>query len=122
MKKTLGVLNYKPLLYTGLSVVLATILICYVMAISLQHLPPWLPTISKCGELDPERHFFRWGFVVGGLFLVLEAVVLWVAKRISTLVFSLGFLAGFALSFVAVVASNEESSIHYGQLVYIETN
>lgn len=112
--KVLGRLIVRHLLYIGLMEVLITIIICYIMAVTLQHKPVWLPTISECGELSPEKHFFRWGIMMGGILLAVESVVLWLPKIISTLVFALGFIAGLALTGVAVIASNEDLPVHLG--------
>lgn len=110
--KVLGKLNFRIILYFGIVEVIFTVLLCYILAVTLQHKPLWLPTISECGELEPEKHFFRWGILVGGIILLVEAVVLYTAKRISTLGFWLGIIAGFNLTGVAVVASNENRNIH----------
>ena len=113
--KLLGKLNFRIILIFGIVEVIFTVLLCYILAVTLQHKPVWLPTISECGELEPEKHFFRWGILVGGLLLAIEAVVLYLAKRMSTLVFWLGLIAGLALTGVAVVASNEDLTVHMSQ-------
>ncbi len=113
--KLLGKLNFRIVLFFGILEVIFTVLLCYILAVTLQHKPVWLPTISACGELEPEKHFFRWGILVGGLLLAIEAVVLYLAKRLSTLGFWLGMIAGFALTGVAVVASNEELTVHWSE-------
>lgn len=108
----LGKFNFRIILYSGILEVLITILGCYILAVSLGHKEVWLPTISECGEQPPEKHIFRWGIMVGGLLLVVEAAVLWVAKRASNHVFGLGVVAGVLLTGVACVASNEDLPVH----------
>lgn len=116
--KILGKLNFKPILFFGVLEVLSLILFCYILAVTLQHLDPWLPTISECGELSPEKYFFRWGIMIGGVLLVLEAVFLHNAKRLSDLAFVLGFVAGLCLTGVACVASNENRTFHLSKFLY----
>ncbi len=112
--KILGKLNFKWVLYFGIVEVIFTVLLCYILAVTLQHKPLWLPTISECGELEPEKHFFRWGIMLGGALLVIEAVMLHTANRLSTLGYWLGMIAGLCLTGVAVVASNEDLTVHLG--------
>lgn len=114
--KVLAKINFRTILYFGIIEVLITILLCYILAVTLQHKPVWLPTISECGELPPEKYFFRWGILVGGLLLVVEADTLHNAKRVSNLVYSLGLVAGFCLTGVAVCASNENITVHLSKL------
>lgn len=113
--KLLGKIDFRIILYSGIIEVLITVLLCYILAVTLQHKPVWLPTVSECGEMPPEKYFFRWGILVGGLLLVIEAVVLHTAKRSSDFVFSLGIIAGLCLTGVAVVASNEDLPLHLGE-------
>ena len=119
--KILGKIDLRTILYFGVSEILITIILCYVLAVTLQHQPVWLPTISECGELSPEKYFFRWGILVGGLLLVIESTVLRAADRISTITFYAGVLAGLCLTGVAVVASNENLPVHLGKLVNSKT-
>lgn len=113
--KLLGKFNFRIVLFSGIIEVLFTILLCYILAVKLKHKPMWLPTISECGEMPPERYFFRWGILVGGLLLVVESVVLHTAKRSSDWVFVLGIIAGLGLTGVAAVASNENLPLHLGE-------
>lgn len=113
--KILGKLNFNYVLYFGILEVLITIILCYILAVTLQHKPIWLPTISECGEQAPEKYFFRWGILVGGLLLMIEGVMLHGAKRNSTLVLVLSLITGASLTGVAVVASNEDLPVHLGR-------
>lgn len=113
--KILAKLSFRVILYTGIVEVLFTILLCYGLAVALGHKPMFLPTISECGEEAPEKYFFRWGILVGGILLAVEAVFLHNAKRISQLGYTFGVIAGVALTGVACVASNENLTIHLGK-------
>ena len=113
--KLLAKLNFRVILYTGIVEVLFTILLCYALAVILGHKPVFLPTISECGEEAPEKYFFRWGILVGGILLVIEAITLHNAKRISQHGFIIGVIAGVCLTGVACVASNEDLTIHMGK-------
>lgn len=114
--KLLGKFNFRIVLYSGIILVLVTVLLCYILAVSLDHKPVWLPTVSECGEMPPEKYIFRWGILVGGLLLVIEAVMLHFAERSSKHVFALGIIAGLSLTGVACVASNEDLPVHLGEL------
>ena len=113
----LGKINFRLILYTGIVEVLFTILFCYILAVTLQHKPVWLPTISECGELAPEKYVFRGGILFGGILLVVEGVFLHNAKRLSRLGFIFGVIAGIGLVGVACVASNEDLPLHLGKLI-----
>ena len=112
--KILGKFNFRIVLFTGIIEVLITVLLCYTLAVSLHHKPAWLPTVSECGEEAPEKYFFRWGIFVGGLLLMVEALVLHTAERSSNAVYYLGLIAGACLTGVATVASNEDLPLHLG--------
>ena len=107
-----GKISARIFITVGAMVTTLTILLCYTLAISLHHRPVWLPTISECGDLPPEKYFFRWGILVGGLVLVVTAVTLYTAQRTSTVSLALGILAGLCLSGVAVVGDNENNTVH----------
>ena len=52
---------------------------------------------------------------MGGILLILEAVVLYCADYASLLVSVLGSIAGLGLTGVACVASNENRTVHLGK-------
>lgn len=110
--KILGKFNFRVVLFSGIIEVLITVLLCYTLAVSLHHKQAWLPTVSECGEEAPEKYFFRWGILVGGLLLMIEALVLHTAERSSNAVYYLGLIAGACLTGVAAVASNEDLPLH----------
>lgn len=48
---------------------LATVSLCYILAVSLGHEKPWLPFISDCAWRAPEMYFFRFGIITGAAHL-----------------------------------------------------
>ena len=98
--------------------ILVTILLCYTLAVSLGHVPVWLPMISDCAVYPPEKYPFRWGFVVGATLMGVQNVLIFGAdkpysKSKTSLV--LGLLASFCLSVVGVVNEEEDNLIHSGE-------
>ena len=102
---------------------LATITLCYVLAVSLGHVEPWpLPMISACGNLPPECFLFRAGLVLSGAVFWLEIVAVFNTEAASTrrnasLVF--GTLSATGLMVIGVVSDKEASSVHTGELLKI---
>ena len=101
--KIVGKISSKKFVSVGTSGIIFTIILCYSLAVGLQHRKPWLPTISQCGDEPPEKYFFRWGMMMGAVVLVVHAVILNVAQWTSKATFYLGLVAGLCLSGVAVV-------------------
>ena len=92
---------------------LATIILCYVLAVSLGHVEPWLPMISACGVLPPECFLFRAGLVLSGAVFWLEVIAVFntesaTTKRDASLVF--GTLSGIGLMVIGVVSDKEAST------------
>ena len=117
----LGKLSTKTLIHFGSLVMLSTILLCYVVAVSEGHVEAWLPTISACGERPPEQFFFRYGILTGALLLVVLALYIYTAdftfSRDPTSL-DFGVISGLALGVVAVCAANENNTVHTSQLVH----
>lgn len=90
----------------------ATILICYAVAVKEGHVKPWLPTISACGEQPPEVFLFRYGIVTGAILLMVEAIALYGAGLSSKLIMVLGTVAAFCLGVVGVVSAREVDVVH----------
>ena len=98
---------------------LGAIFLCYALAVSLGHVPAWLPMISDCAVLPPEKYTFRWGFVIGAMLLGAQNVLIYGADKPysrSKTSLTLGLLAAFCLSVVGVVNEVEDNSIHSGEL------
>ena len=97
---------------------LGTVLLCYTIAVSLGHVPAWLPMISDCAVDPPEKYIFRLGIVIGAMILALNTVVVYkVAGRAfsnSKLSLILGLLACAAFAVVGVVNENENGHLHLG--------
>ena len=105
----------------GASVILSTLLICYGTAVYLGHVPAWLPVISDCGALPPEKYVFRLGLVTGAVFLAIESKLIYQAEKSFTyfkLQLILEMTAALALSIVGVVDEKENTAIHFSKRQY----
>lgn len=101
----------------GAIIVLATIFSCYGIAVSLGHVPVWLPMISDCGVYAPEKYLFRLGLVTGSIFLHAESILLYNANKAfsnSRLSMVLSLLSSMGMSVVGVVNEKENNDIHSG--------
>ena len=99
----------------GASIILTTIFVCYGVAVYLGHVPAWLPMISDCAVLPPEKYIFRLGIVTGAIFLAIEAKLIYHADSSFTYSKSgliLGIIASIGLAIVGVVNEKENNSIH----------
>ncbi len=97
---------------------LGTILLCYGLAVGLGHVPAWLPMISDCAVLSPEKYPFRLGLVVGAALLATQVAMTYSAdkpysKSKTSLV--LGLVASLGLGIVGVVNEQECNAVHSGQ-------
>lgn len=111
----LGRVPVNVFIHFGVLVFLGTILLCYILAVSLHHVPAWLPMISDCAVQAPEKYPFRWGFMVGSTLLGAESVIIYGADKPyskSKLALVMGVLASFGLSVVGVVNEDEDNLIH----------
>ena len=104
--------------HAGALVTLGTVLLCYTIAVSLGHVPAWLPMISDCAVDPPEKYIFRLGIVIDAMILALNTVVVYkVAGRAfsnSKLGLILGLVGCAALAVVGVVNENENGYLHLG--------
>ena len=94
---------------------LSTILVCYGIAVSLGHVPAWLPMISDCAVLPPEKYIFRLGMVIGSALLFMDSILIYNVDKSyshSKLGLVLGIVAPAALSIVGVVNEEENNSVH----------
>lgn len=99
----------------GASVILTTILVCYGTAVYLGHVPAWLPMISDCAVLPPEKYLFRLGIVTGAIFLGIESKLIYHADQsftYSKFGLILGTIAAIGLAIVGVVNEKENNGIH----------
>lgn len=99
----------------GSTIILSTIFVCYGTAVYLGHVPAWLPMISDCAVLPPEKYFFRLGIVTGAIFLAIDSKLMYHADKsftYSKLGLILGTIAAIGLSVVGVVNEKENNGIH----------
>ena len=95
--------------------ILTTIFVCYGIAVYLGHVPAWLPMISDCAILPPEKYLFRLGIVTGAIFLAIESKLIYhVDQSFSYSKFGLimGTMAPCGLAIVGVVNEKENNGIH----------
>ena len=95
--------------------VVATITLCYGLAVGLGHVPAWLPFISDCAVDSPEKYPFRMGIVIGAVLLALEIVAVYNADRKfskSTLCLYAGVMSTVCLATVGVVNVRENTIVH----------
>eukprot|EP01100_Stratorugosa_tubuloviscum_P011036 TRINITY_DN484_c0_g1_i1.p1 TRINITY_DN484_c0_g1~~TRINITY_DN484_c0_g1_i1.p1 ORF type:complete len:254 (+),score=76.68 TRINITY_DN484_c0_g1_i1:153-914(+) len=119
--ETLITLKAKYVTIAAVALSLLTIFGCYILAVLLGHVDPWIPMISDCGVYPPETYFFRMGLVVSAMLLELNSVAM-LAFLHSLKVHGLqccdkfGFfvasLACFGLATVAVVNEKENGTVH----------
>ena len=114
--KVLGKFTAKGLIHFGAVEMTFVILLCYALAVANHHVKPWLPTISACGEHPPEQYPFRFGIMVGAMLLFVEAISLHAANITSNITYVLGVIGSLCLGIVAVVAANENNTVHTSEL------
>ena len=115
MAAVLEKLPVNAVFHVGVVLPLGTIFLCYTVATSLDHVPVWLPMISDCAVLPPEKYPFRWGIVLSAAIFAGQSVLLYGADRPysrSKVALFLGLLTSFCLSVVGVVNEAEDNTIH----------
>ena len=60
----LGSVRVSTLIHIAAVETLATILVCYGLAVKYGHVKPWLPMISDCAVYSPEKYPFRFGLLL----------------------------------------------------------
>ena len=111
----LGTLQLNVLFHVGALVIPGTILLCYILAVSLGHVPAWLPMISDCQVFAPEKYFSHWGVLFGAALLGAQNTLIYGANKPyskSKASLALGLVASFCLSVVAVVSEEEDNAVH----------
>ena len=96
----------------------ATLILCYIIAVSKGHVIPWLPYISDCAVGYPEAYIFRSGMTLTSFFGMLSYYEFYVCinrfnKTILpfiSLIF--GIIANLGLAGVAVVNERENHKLH----------
>ena len=110
--------SFQCFVIQGAAIILATIFTCYGIAVSLGHVPVWLPMISDCGVYAPEKYLFSFGLVAGSVFVFAESILLYHAEgkifsnsRISLI---LSLVASVGMGVVGVVNEKENIKVHLG--------
>ncbi|XP_065198122.1 DNA damage-regulated autophagy modulator protein 1-like [Sycon ciliatum] len=109
-------MSAKIITYFTVILTTTTILVSYVTAASLHHVPAFLPMISDCAVKAPEMYLFRYGLLVAASSLAVNVLVIHAATK-ST--YSLphatmvsGFLASFGLGLLTSVNEDESNPVH----------
>lgn len=110
----LGSIRLSTLICMGALQTLATIVICYSLAVSLGHVQPWLPMISDCAVYSPEKYPFRFGLALSSILIGAQVVLVHQAKGYSKASAFFGLLASLGLGIVSVVNEEENSKVHGG--------
>ena len=110
------------LVHLGVLEMSFTIFGCYIIAVSLGHVPAWLPMISDCALYAPEKYIFRLGIVIGSFLIgFLTIGVYYTAKTrpYSKQICLLGVIGSFGLSVVGVVNEHEDHTVHVCMLTFL---
>ena len=112
--------SFRCFIVQGSAIILATIIFCYVLAVSLGHVPIWLPMISDCGVYAPEKYFFCGGLITGSVFVFAESILLYHAEgkafSNSRLSLILTLVASVGMGVVGAVNEEENLVVHTGML------
>ena len=109
----------ETLIHFGVLEVLGTAFLCYGLAVANGHVPAWLPMISDCAVLAPEKYPFRLGMVTGALMIALLSVTVYYKDentRYNKLSAIFGLIAAAGLGVVGVVNEKEDPPVHDGEL------
>ena len=100
---------------------LGTILLCYSIAVTEGHVPAWLPMISDCAVLAPEKYPFRLGLISGALLMEVEILLAYFSNKgysNNNLSLIAGSIAAVGLGVVGAINEQENNTIHSGQYYY----
>jgi len=96
-----------------------TIIICYIIAVSLGHVPVWLPMISDCAVQAPEKYIFRIGMITAASCVFFTSVLFYfyieykvsrsVADKVALV---LAGIASLGLATLAAVNEQEDNAVH----------
>lgn len=107
-----------------------TIMLCYIIAVSLGHVPAWLPMISDCAVDKPERYPFRIGIITAASLLALGAYSFYCYLHTSTLggikdsdkvAVVIAAVSCFFLACVGAINEQENNTLHSGSAVIFFT-
>jgi len=111
----------KYLAYVSSILALATIFVCYILAVSQGNVPVWLPMISDCAIFPPEEYIFRVGIILSAALLNLNSVLMLFyqhnakiggATCFDKVTLSLATLGCAGLMVVGAVNEKENNTIH----------
>ena len=83
-----------------------TLIVCYVLAVRVNHVEPWLPSISECSIYPPETFLFRYGIMIGAMLLLVFSLCIYVGEfpySHDIVNVTVGVIAALSLGVVAVV-------------------
>lgn len=107
------------LTYVTVGLTTSTILVSYVIAVSLHHEPAWLPMISDCAIKAPEMYIFRYGMLVSASLLATNVLIVHAATKATYsrahLTLTCGLLAAFGLGMLTAVNVHEFTAVHGGK-------
>jgi len=97
-----------------------TILLCYTLAVSLGHVPAWLPMISDCAVYPPEKYPFRIGMIISSCLIYLSALFFYFYIGFKSTTKSawdkpaivLAGIASTGLAVVGAVNEDEDMRVH----------
>ena len=114
----LGKISVTAFVHAGALTTTFTILLCYSLAVSTGHVKPWLPMISDCAVLGPEKYPFRLGLAVSSMLTSAGVVMIYNAKMVysrNRLSLVLGLVSTFCLGVVSAVNEAENNLVHSGE-------
>ena len=115
-----GSVGAPVLTYATVSLCTFTILVSYVIAVSLHHEPAWLPMISDCATKAPEMYIFRFGMLVSACLLATNVLVVHAATKatysLAKCTLISGLLAASGLALLTTVNVHEFSAVHGGRV------
>lgn len=99
-----------------------TILTCYTIAVSLGHVPAWLPMISDCAVYPPEKYIFRIGMILSAALLELNCLLMYFFLHSVSIAGGVGVsdklgmavasVASFSLACVGAINEQEDDPVH----------
>ena len=120
--KVLNTYSFKGFINYAVFVPVATIIVCYTVAVLTGHVEWWLPMVSDCGVYFPEKWIFHIGLIVSSVLIhsasktVRDFIVSNnpepASSRWENTAVALNFIACAGLAGCASVTEKEDSNIH----------
>lgn len=119
-----GSILVRTITLASVAVACGTIAISYILAVSLGHVPAWLPMISDCAVKAPEMFLFRYGLLVSATLLAANVLVVFAATRssykLSKVTLVNGLIAAFSMGMLTAVNEDEDNNVHSGTVLAAE--